>query len=169
MSKTPAEIELERKDELAAREAAELAEMLKTVPGGAGLVQWFAGATNPLRTPNFGDAEIISLHLDRIKPSILRLWTYRNFRDGDRDIIVTFTLEGVTALRLEGFSHQNVIGGLQLRQVAAGDEYELLLLGCYGLEGTIRFRGLQIAFAPGRPDDHRHKTKKLSRRGRSIR
>jgi hypothetical protein len=156
MPKTSAELASEQARELAAREAAELAEILKTVPGGAELVQWFDAATNTDYTPNFGDAEIISLHLDRTKPSILRFWTYRNFRDGDRHIIVTFTLEEVTDLKLEGFSHQNVIGGLQLRRVAGKDEYELLLVGCYGLEGTIRARRVKIAFAPGRPDVDRH-------------
>ena len=167
MPKTPAELAIEQAHELAAREAAELAEILKTVPGGAELVQWFEPATNTHY--NFGDAEIISLHLDRTKPSILRFWTYRISRDGDRDIIVTFTLEEITDLKLEGFSRQNVIGGLQLRRVAGKDEYELRLVGCYGLEGTIRFRRIQVAFAPGRPDDHSHETKELPRRGSSVR
>jgi hypothetical protein len=74
-----------------------------------------------------------SLHLDRTRPSTLRFWTHRNFRDGDRHIIVTFTFEEITHLRLEGFSRQNVIDGLELRRVSV--QHVRILPGIPSLTG----------------------------------
>jgi hypothetical protein len=48
------------RNEAAAKESASL---LVSVPGGQKLLKWFSGL------PNFGDAEIIALNLDRKGPS----------------------------------------------------------------------------------------------------
>ncbi|MBP2498967.1 hypothetical protein ABID82_006539 [Methylobacterium sp. PvP062] len=67
-------------------------------------------------------------------------------------------------LRLDGFSRQNVIGGLILRRAPdrperrnylaldpTPDDIEIELEPCYGLDGLIRARSVAIAFEPGEP------------------
>jgi hypothetical protein len=137
------------------------------VSGGADLVRWFG------QVPSFHDAEVFSLHLLRTGQSILRLHGWINTgevgRDGhlvlDRHAIVTFTLSGVMDLQLDGFSSQNVIGGLVLRRAPDRPErrgylaldplpqdIEIELEPCYGLGGLIRSRAVSIAFQPGKPN-----------------
>ena len=135
------------------------------VPGGSELVRWFG------REPSFHDAEILSLYLRRKGRSILRLHGWINTGavgpDGyyvlDRHAIVTFTLDGVMDLQLDGFSVQNVIGGLILRRAPDRPErrgyfeplpqdIEIELEPCYGLDGLIRARSVSITFEPGKPD-----------------
>ena len=137
------------------------------VPGGAHLMRWFG------QVPSFHDAEILSLHLRRKAQSVLRLHGWTNTgevgRDGyfilDRHAIVTFTLSGVMDLQLDGFSIQNVIGGLVLRRAPDRPErrghlaldplpqdIEIELEPCYGLSGLIRARAVTITFEPGKPN-----------------
>ncbi|MFI5013420.1 MAG: hypothetical protein ACHQAY_13845 [Hyphomicrobiales bacterium] len=140
------------------------------IPGGPDLVAWFG------HVPNFQDAEIVSLDLHRRGPSILRIhfWNRRNEIDDcgyyvlDRHAVVAFTLEDIMDLQLDGFSHQNVIFGLQLRRASerpdrrpyysldpSPDDYEIQLEPCFGLDGSIRCRRISVAFIPGKPDDAR--------------
>lgn len=137
------------------------------VPGGAELVRWFG------REPSFHDAEILSLHLRRKGWSVLRLHGWINTGavgpDGyyvlDRHATVTFNLDGVMDLQLDGFSVQNVIGGLILRRAPDRPErrgylaleplpqdMEIELEPCYGLDGLIRARSVSITFEPGKPN-----------------
>ncbi len=143
---------------------------MRSVSGGPELLAWFG------YVPSFHDAEIIGLHLNRTGPSTLRIHTWdvtgkvdsKGFFVHEKDVVVTFTLEEIESLELEGFSHQNVIGGLELNRIAAEtskfgmqsirpprsqpDFYEIVLHPCYGLAGTIRAWGVSLALAPGKPD-----------------
>jgi len=137
------------------------------VPGGADLVRWFG------QVPTFHDAEILSLHLRRKGPSVLRLhgWisTGAVGLDGhivlDRHAIVTFTLTHVMDLQLDGFSIQNVISKLILRRAPDRPErrgylaldpipqdIEIEIEPCHGLSGLIRARSVSITFEPGTPN-----------------
>jgi hypothetical protein len=137
-----------------------------TVSGGADLLRWFG------QVPSFHDAEILSLDLRRKGQSVLRLHGWINTgqvgQGGyfilDRHAIVTFTLSEVMDLQLDGFSIQNVIGGLVLRRAPHRPErrgylaldplpqdIELELEPCYGLSGLIRARSVSITFEPGKP------------------
>ena len=140
------------------------------VPGGAELVEWFG------RVPSFHDAEILSLHLNRKGRSALRLYgwitTDRANPAGylvlDKRAVVTFDLEGVMDVQLEGFSAQNVIFGLVLRRAPdrqdrrnyltmnpQPEDIEIEMEPCYGLSGLIRARAVTISFEPcgeGGPD-----------------
>ncbi|CAA2138478.1 hypothetical protein [Methylobacterium bullatum] len=139
------------------------------IPGGPELVRHFG------QVPSFHDAETLSLHLNREGPSSLRLHGWVNtgrVEVGsefvlDRHAIVTFTLEGLMDLQLDGFSIQNVIGGLVLRRAPDRPErrnylavdplpqdIEIELEHCYGLDGIIRARSVAITFEPGLPDGH---------------
>jgi hypothetical protein len=90
------------------KEADETAALLEAVPGGRELLKWFSGA------PNFGDAEIIAVHLDRVKPSTLVL----EVQSRSGSAIVTLVLGDWIDVSIRGFSHQNVIGGLVVRRAA---------------------------------------------------
>ena len=137
------------------------------VSGGADLVRWFG------QVPTFHDAEILCLRLNREGQSVLRLHGWINTEevgpDGylvlDRHAIVTFILSGVMDLQLDGFSIQNVIGGLVLRRAPDRPErrghlaldplpqdIEIELEPCYGLSGLIRARAVSITFEPGKPN-----------------
>ena len=136
------------------------------VSGGADLVRWFG------HVPAFHDAEILSLHLRRKGQSVLRLHCWINTgavgQDGyyvlDRHDIVTFTLNEIMDLQLDGFSIQNVIGGLVLRRALDRPErrgylldplpqdIEIELEPCFGLNGLIRARSVSISFEPGKPN-----------------
>jgi hypothetical protein len=136
------------------------------VPGGTDLVRWFG------QVPSFHDAEILSLHLHRKGPSVLRLHGWINTGEVgqsgyfvlDRHAVVTFTLSEVMDLQLDDFSNQNVIFGLILRRAPNRPERGLLdprpqdieieLKPCYGLSGLIRARAVSITVEPGKPNAH---------------
>jgi hypothetical protein len=92
-----------------------------SIPGGLDLVAWFG------RVPSFHDAEIVSLSLHRRAPSMLNIHAWNMTKEVDdhgyfvldRHAVVTFILEDIMDLQLDGFSHQNVIGGLCLRRAPA--------------------------------------------------
>jgi hypothetical protein len=80
----------------------------------------------------------------------------------DKHAVVTFTFTDIMDLQLDGFSRQNVIAGLVLQRATDRDragyyalpeeegDIEVELLPCYGLDGFIRAKKIQIAFEPGR-------------------
>jgi hypothetical protein len=143
----------------------EEASIYAEVPGGLELLAYFG------RTPAFGDAEILALCLDRDGTSTLRVhgWVVVD-RAGEakareRHAVVTFALDGIMDLKLDGFSVQNVIGGLTLRRAPdrperraylalapSPQDIEIELEPCYGLDGRIRARSVAITFQSGRPD-----------------
>ena len=139
------------------------------VPGGPELLRWFG------EVPIFHDAEILSLNLRRKGQSTLCvhgwLMTDKVDENGfgvlEKDAIVTFRLEDIMDLQLDGFSHQNVIGSLQLQRATdrgranyyshsqSPDDIEIELEPCYGLDGVIRAKKVSISFCPGLPDEPR--------------
>lgn len=139
------------------------------LPGGAELLAWFG------KQPTFHDAEIISLSLNRTGASELKIhgWIMTDDVDPngyivlDKHAVVTFRLEGVMDLQLDGFSGQNVIAGLVLRYAIDRGrscyyampedprDVEIELIPCYGLDGFIRAKKVAISFNPGRPTGER--------------
>lgn len=82
------------------------------IPGWKAVIDWFG------YTPNFHDAEVVSVDLRRApEPSQVRLHAWRTNSDvteaghyrQDRHALVTFTILGITSLKLEGWNHQNVL------------------------------------------------------------
>lgn len=118
------------------------------IPGYAELVQSCGG------WPSFHDAEIVRLDLNRSGASTLIV----EVRGGPKptfgpranpiygsppaDAVVSFGLEDIEDLELQGFSHQNVIFDLRIekRDVL----YRINLDPCFGLAGWIDCRILQI-------------------------
>ncbi len=137
------------------------------VPGGIELLHWFG------ELPNFHDAEILSLDLRRWGQSTLRIhaWIIADqVKDGgliglDKHAVVTFILEDIMDLQLDGFSGQNVIFGLKLQRAInrgranyyalpqSPEDIEIELEPCYGLDGVIRAKRVSISFKPGLPDE----------------
>lgn len=135
------------------------------VAGGDQLLKWFG------EVPTFHDAEIVSLSLNRVGASELRIhgWVMTDEVDQhgyivlDKYAVVTFRFSDIMDLQLDGFSGQNVIAGLVLQRATdrgrAGyyalpedeGDIEIELLPCYGLDGFIRVKKLAISFVPGRP------------------
>ncbi|CDZ74129.1 Hypothetical protein NGAL_HAMBI2610_57610 [Neorhizobium galegae bv. orientalis] len=135
------------------------------VEGWTTLLEWFG------QEPTFHDAEILSLSLKRHGVSELKLhgWITTNDVDPDgylildRHAVVTFSVEQIMDLQLDGFSAQNVIGGLRLQYATSRgrtnyfalpegpDDIEIELLPCYGLDGYIRAKKVAVSFTPGRP------------------
>ena len=131
----------------------ETAELLQNVPGGRELLDRLDGE------PNFGDAEVIGLHLDRNGTSTLQIET-----QGRHPTTVTFHFEQWIDLSLRGFSQQNVIGALKLRPASERDiapwelgvglvpgDIEMELEPCFGVNGTIRARIKSVEFQPADP------------------
>ncbi|WP_018902024.1 Imm50 family immunity protein [Rhizobium sp. 2MFCol3.1] len=136
------------------------------VAGGDELLRWFG------QVPTFHDAEIISLSLNRTGTSELRIhgWVMTDEVDSrgyivlKKHAVVTFAITDIMDLELDGFSRQNVIGGLHLQRATdrgrAGwyampeeeTDMEIELLPCYGLDGFIRAKKVMISFVPGRPE-----------------
>jgi Immunity protein 50 len=121
------------------------------IPGVAELHDWFG------YWPGFHDAEIISLYLNRKGISSLRVHTWEMTKQVDekgyyvlpKHIVVEFLLENVSALNLAGFSHQNVIFGLDIEKTGSG--FRLTLDECYGVAGSIEAERLSLRITPGKP------------------
>jgi len=124
---------------------------IQEVPGAAELHDWFGF------WPNFHDAEIISLYLNRAETSSLQVHTWEMTRDLDekgyyihtKHLLVEFILEKISGLNLDGFNHQNVILDLGIMKTDAG--FRLTLAPCYGLAGFIECEKISLRLVPGMP------------------
>ena len=129
----------------------ETASLLSKITGGSELLEWFGGI------PDFGDGEIVSLVLDRKGQSRLNVRLDR----GKRKVTVTFVLQARIDVAIRAFSHQNVVGGINLRPAGERQiekcergvgctpgELELELEPCFGVYGTIRASIASISIAP---------------------
>ena len=121
------------------------------VPGAAEITNWFG------YWPTFHDAEVVSIELNRSGTSIIKVHAFATSKRLDprghfatqNHAIVSFLLDDIRELQLNGFNHQNVIFRLDLNKHAEG--YEIVLVGCYGIEGRIVARRIQVAFEAGIP------------------
>lgn len=133
------------------KEQRETASLLLKIPGGPELLEWLGGV------PEFGDGEVVSLVLDRTGQSKLSMRMDRP----ERKVTVTFALQDWIDVAIQGFSHQNVVGGLKLRpagerQVQVWErgvgftpgELEIELEPCFGAYGTIRANISSISIVP---------------------
>lgn len=124
-----------------------LPDQLSPIPGAQELFTWLG------YWPDFHDAEVLSLHLDRSGPSRLCIQTRKLNAAGyfvhSKDVIVEFIFERIWALDLAGFNDQNVIFGLTIE--TARDGYTVVLHDCFGLSGSISAEGLAITSTPGNP------------------
>jgi hypothetical protein len=138
----------------------ETTNILQSLPGGPQVLSWFGGRAN------FGDAEVLNLTLARSGPSLLQILAFAlQPRETHRlkKAVVTFMLTNMIDVAIEGFAHQNVIGGLDLRRAPKKQahpslfgigitdaQHEIELTPCAGAFGTIRatITGVTIEPAP---------------------
>jgi hypothetical protein len=121
------------------------------VPGADKLVNWFG------HWPSFHDAEVINLELNRVGRSRVNLHTFATISEldnrgryrTDKHTLVSFLLENISSMQLDGFNDQNVISMLGVNKTEDG--FELVLGGCYGVEGCIWCTRLSVECEPGIP------------------
>jgi immunity protein 50 of polymorphic toxin system len=111
--------------------------MLPKISGVEEIVSWYG------EWPSFHDAEILELHLERTGRCWLKIYTVWN-----KQAVVTFKMEEVTDLELADFSHQNVIGGLELEETPTGTR--LIMTPCYGLAGYLEAKRMSVELSPGK-------------------
>lgn len=143
-----------------ARRAATI-DVLRSIDGGVAVVEWFSGH------PNFGDAEILRLDLNRRGASLAlsQSFSAKGHYGGVpfRHAIFTFYFseDDVIEVSMHGFSHQNVIGGMWLRVadeakpdasfIGTGlgrGEVEFEFEPCFGPFGTLRATISKITITP---------------------
>ena len=124
---------------------------LASIAGAQELYDWFG------YWPDFHDAEVLKLHLDRSGASSLVVHTWettgrvnaQGFYDQARHVVVEFVLDAVSGLNLEDFNHQNVIADLGVTKTETG--FRLELGSSYGLSGTIEAQKIAVRITPGKP------------------
>ena len=121
------------------------------IQGATELHNWFG------YWPDFHDAEIISLHLNRRGNSSMCVHTWEMTSEVDQNgyfvqrkhLVVEFILENISGLNLDDFNHQNVVFNIGIEKTEPG--FRLTLGGCYGLEGNIEAEKILLRLVPGKP------------------
>lgn len=111
--------------------------MLPNIPGSEEIISWYG------EWPSFHDAEILELHLERTGQSWIKIYNVWK-----KHGVVTFKLEEVADIELVDFSHQNVIGGLELTETPKG--IRLTMIPCYGLAGYLEAKRMSVELRPGK-------------------
>jgi hypothetical protein len=125
---------------------------IPTIQGAADVVSWFGW------WPSFHDAEVVGLLLDRGNPSVVRVHYFNTTSVisptghyvTEKHAVVTFEFREIVNIDLAHFNHQNVLSAIIIRNT--DDVFELLLGGCYGLQGSIFGKGLSVSVEPGLPE-----------------
>jgi uncharacterized protein (DUF433 family) len=123
------------------------------LPGLEDLIAWFG------YFPSFHDAEVVSISLDRTGASRTAIHTFQRTNETDerghyvcrKHVVVTFVLERIRDLSLEGFNSQNVLNGISLAR--GSGYYELVLEETYGVAGKLRADVMRIELDPGKPSE----------------
>jgi hypothetical protein len=126
------------------------------IPGAADVIAWFN------RWPTFHDAEVLSISLNRLDGCQVAIHAFEMTADIDghyvcaKHAVVTFSMEGfpqdqhgLTNTRIELFNHQNVLSSASVN--LKPDGYELLLEGCYGVDGSIVCKRMSVTLEHGIP------------------
>jgi hypothetical protein len=124
---------------------------IASIDGAQQLYDWFG------YWPTFHDAEVLRLELNRSGSSLLAVRTREVTGETDqkgyhvpaKNVTVSFMIEGVSDLDLNGFSHQNVVGYIEVEKTANG--FLVTLSPCYGLAGTIEVSKISIRLSPEEP------------------
>jgi len=128
-----------------------MGELFPSVPGAKQLFNWFG------YWPSFHDAEVLSIELNRMGASKVRVHTFRmtdavdskGFSVCDKHCIVTFVMEDITRVKLAHFNHQNALSDLKFSR--ENDEYALVFTPAHGVEGTLNAKKVSIEVIPGIP------------------
>lgn len=114
---------------------------------GAAALSWFQ------RIPSFQGAEILSIHLNRVGPSKIRIHAWaagmQDLGAGAGDAIIVFEFEGIKQLRLQADEAEgrSVVRALQFERTALG--YRLELFPSHGIGGEIVAEEMAIRIEGG--------------------
>ncbi len=133
----------------------ETAIILGQIPGGSDLLNWLQ-LSDGVRH-GFGDDEIKKIVLDREGGSCLELMSGLTHDGIWLEAKIEFVLADMVSVSIEGFSHQNVIGGLKVRKanqtnfhpsllgIGAGTaDHEIIIEPCAGAFGSIQATIIEI-------------------------
>lgn len=119
------------------------------LPGADAVIKWFG------YWPDFHDGEILEVHLNRNGLSWLKIYTWnttnevddKGYFEAEKHAIVTFFFEELSDLKFIDFSHQNVIGSIDISRY--NEEIRMTLSPCYGLSGYIQGTLSRVEVSPG--------------------
>jgi len=126
---------------------------LNEIPGAQELAEWFGS------WPSFHDAEVLSVELNRTGPSKVSVHTWaitdkidsRGFYVCERNCIVTFWIEDLSAVQLAHFNNQNALSDLDFYK--KDGDFVLYFAPAHGLDGEIHAKSVRIEFSPGGPSN----------------
>lgn len=132
-------------------------EILSGIQGWQSVIDWFG------LTPNFHDAEIISVNLNSNAASSIRIhaWvttdsiTESGHYLTEKHAVVVVAFASVQVIELDDFDTGSVIFDLEFE--GALTQTEMTWTSSYGAAGRIVGRGMNLSVIPGkpkRPDDH---------------
>jgi hypothetical protein len=135
----------------------ETIEILQTIKGGPIVVDWLRMEGGWFR--NFGDDELVALELNRKGSKRLQIESRRWVGGNEQLARITFVLEDFIDVNVEGFLHQNVIGGLFITACpplnphpsllgigGSLPDHQIRLEPCAGAFGTINATIKEIIF-----------------------
>jgi hypothetical protein len=107
----------------------------------------------------FGDSEVVELSLRRSGSSVLILQVVQLGPLGAKTALVSFYLKDMIDVSVEGFSHQNVLGGFEIKRTELGyahpsllgigakyPDHHIVLEPCAGAFGSIKATIERIEF-----------------------
>ncbi len=127
--------------------------ILHDIPGGKPLLEWFG------RVPRFHDANLLEITFSGNGAGLLRIhaWNMTDEVDAkgyfvlDKHAIVTFALEGVSAVNCTDFDVvPGIIFGLEITKV--DEHFRIEWDSSYGVAGFVTARRIRIDLVPGKPD-----------------
>jgi hypothetical protein len=131
-------------------------DWLKAIPGALQLFDWFG------YWPSFHDAEVLSIELNRIGPTKIRVHAFAvtgavDSNDSyvcDKHCIVTLLLEDLEGVELADFNQMNVLSSLRFQR---GNNTFILTLGSiFGVGGSIKAKSVRIELTAGIPEDSQY-------------
>ncbi|XAZ21605.1 hypothetical protein LVY75_22560 [Sinorhizobium sp. B11] len=127
--------------------------ILHDIPGGKPLLEWFG------RVPRFHDANLLEITFSGNGAGLLRIhaWNMTDEVDAkgyfvlDKHAIVTFALEGVSAVNCTDFDVvPGIIFGMEITKV--DEHFRIEWDSSCGVAGFVTTRHIRIDLVPGKPD-----------------
>ena len=135
----------------------ETEKIISEIDGGPEFLKWMG--LNYTGELAFGDSEVVELSMKRIGSSVLTLWVEQFSSTGANKALVHLYLKDMIDVSIEGFSLQNVIGGLEIKRTELGyvhpsllgigadyPDHQIILEPCAGAFGSIKATIERIEF-----------------------
>jgi hypothetical protein len=129
------------------------ASVLDDIPGGGLLHEWFG------RMPSFHDAKLLEVSFLGKGAGMLRIHAWNTTKEVDsqgylvldKHAVVTFDLEGVSAINCEDFDMMpGIIYDLQITKVEG--KFSIEWGASYGVSGCVSAKQIRLALKPGMPE-----------------